>query len=93
MDRRTGKVVVSRRTKQAYSESKGTRNHITVNACVSASGQVLSPHIIFVSSYPSGPYACEGPDRALYSISESGYIDSELFYGFLNQLFIPRQDI
>ena len=24
------------RTKQAYSESKGTRNHIIVNACVSA---------------------------------------------------------
>ena len=24
------------------------------------------------------------------SVSESGYMDSELFYGFLNQLFIPR---
>ena len=90
MDRRTGKVVVSMRTKQAYSESKGTRDHITVNACGSASSQVLPPHIIFVSSYPSGPYAREGPNGALYSIFDNGYMDSELFYGFLNQLFIPR---
>ena len=52
MDRRTGKVVKSRRTKQGYSESKGTHGHITVNDCVSASGQVLPPHIIFVSSIP-----------------------------------------
>ena len=34
MDRRSGTVVVSRKTKHAYSESKGTRDHITVNACV-----------------------------------------------------------
>ena len=43
MDRRTGKVVVSRNTKQAYCEMKGTRDHITVNACVSASGVILPP--------------------------------------------------
>ena len=57
MDRRTDKVVVSRKTKQAYSESKGTRDHITVNACVSANGLVLPPHIIFTGAFPSGPYA------------------------------------
>ena len=43
MDRRTGKVVVSKNTKQAYCEMKGTRDHITVNACVSASGVILPP--------------------------------------------------
>ena len=30
MDRRTGKVAVSRKTKQACAEIKGTRDHITV---------------------------------------------------------------
>ena len=34
MDRCTAKVVVSWKMKQVYSESKGTRDHITVNACV-----------------------------------------------------------
>ena len=33
MVRCTGKVVVSQKTNQAYSESKGTRDHMTVNAC------------------------------------------------------------
>ena len=47
MDRRTGKVVVSIKTKQAHAETKGTRDHITVDACVSASGLILRPQIYF----------------------------------------------
>ena len=90
MDRRTGKVVVSRNIKQAYYETKGTRDHITVNTCVSASGLILPPHIIFQQSFPSGPYGRDGSDGALYSISPNGDMDSELFNGFLNKLFIPQ---
>ena len=90
MDRRTGKVVVSRNTKQANCETKGTRDHITVNSCVSASGMILPPHIIFQQSFPSGPYGKDGLDGALYSISLNGFMDSELFYGFLDKLFIPQ---
>ena len=90
MDRCTGKVVVSWKTKQAYSEAKGTRDHVTVNACVSANGLVLPPHIIFAGEFPSGPYVREGSDGALYSISDNGYLDSMLFYIFMNQLFIPK---
>ena len=45
IDRRTGKVVISRKTKKAYAETKGTRDHITANTSVhqSASGSVLPP--------------------------------------------------
>ena len=57
MYRRSGTVVVSRKTKHTYSESKGTRDYITVNACVSASSYIMPPHIIFSQSYPSGHYA------------------------------------
>ena len=34
MDRRTGKVVISRKTKEAYAETKGTIDHVTANAGV-----------------------------------------------------------
>ena len=85
MDKRTGRVVVSRRTKQAYSESKGSRDHITVNACVSASGQIIPPQVIFSESFPSGPYG------ALYCTSKSGYIDIELFRAFIEKLFIAKK--
>ena len=57
MVRRTGKVVLSRKTKQVYAETKGVRDRITVNACVSASGSILPPYIIFQQVFPSGPYA------------------------------------
>ena len=69
---------------------KGTRDHITVNACVLANSLVLLLHIIFAGAFPSGPYAREGPDGALYSISGNGYMDSTLFYVFMDQLFIPK---
>ena len=49
MHRRTRKVVVSRNTKQAYCETKGMRDHITMNTCVSTSDMILPPHIKFNS--------------------------------------------
>ena len=88
MDRRSGTVVVSRKTKHTYSESNGAWDHVTVNACVLASGYIMPPHIIFSQSYPSGLYARDGPNGALYSILDNEYMDSELFYGFISKLFI-----
>ena len=90
MDRRSGTVLVSRKTKHTYSESKGTRDHITVSACVSAPGYIMPPHIIFSQSYPSGPYARDWPNGVLCSILDNVYMDSEIFYGFISKLFIPH---
>ena len=36
INRRTGKVVISRKTKEAYAETKGTRDHITANTSVAS---------------------------------------------------------
>ena len=57
---------------------------------MSASGYIMPPHTIFSQAYPSGPYARDGTDGALYSISDNGYMDSKLFYGFIYKLFIPH---
>ena len=46
-DDRNGKVVVARNTKHPYADSKGIRDHITMNVCSSAAGQKLPPFIIF----------------------------------------------
>ena len=56
----------------------------------SANGLILPLHKIFAGAFPSGPYAREGPDGELYSISDNGYMDSTLFYVFMDQLFIPK---
>ena len=51
INRQSGTVVVSRKTKHTYSGTKGTRDYITVNACVSASGFIMPLHIIFSQAY------------------------------------------
>ena len=90
MECRTGKVVVKSKAKHAHSLSKGSRDHITVNCCVSASGQVLPPMIIFEKCFPSAPYVREGPINAMYCKSPNGYMDEELFTIWFKDLFIPH---
>ena len=50
MDLRQGKVVVSHGSKQAHSQSKGSRDHITINCAISTAGATLLPMIIFKKS-------------------------------------------
>ena len=38
--------------------------------------------------FPGGQYRFEGPDDAVYTRSESGWIDSELFVVWLKKLFL-----
>ena len=90
MDKITSKVIVQRKAKQAYSESKGNRDHITVHACVSAGGRALPPFIIFEKAYPSGPYSRSGPDNGVYASSPNGYMDAELFRLWIVKQFIPE---
>ena len=68
LNARSGKVIVSKNSKHAYSEQKAPRDHITSMVCCSASGQVLQP-MIFEKNWPSGPYSRNGPDGCLYGKS------------------------
>ena len=70
---RTGKVIILRRKKQAYTETKAMRDHITTNTCVHLQVGQFCPLILYFSR----PW--DGPDDALYFISPNGYMASELF--------------
>lgn len=51
----------------------------------------LPPFLIFEKAYPFGPYARNGPDNALYGVSPNRlYMNSELFYLWVERLFIPK---
>lgn len=90
MDALNGKVVVDRNTRHAYQESRGDREHITVNVCCSASALILPPMIIFAKCFPSGHYSKCGPDECLYAKSPSGYMDGELFKSWFTTVFLPH---
>ena len=89
MDARAGKVIVACGSKHAYAESKGPRDHITVNVSCSATGHMLPPMIIFEKCWPLGPYAKHGPYGTLYAKSPNGYMDEEPFIMWFKKLFLP----
>ena len=66
LNARSGKVIVCKNSKHAYSEQKAPRDHITSMVYCSASEQVLRPMIIFEKNWPTGPYSRNGPDGCLY---------------------------
>ena len=66
LNARSGKVILPKSSKHAYSEQKAPRDHIISMVCYSASGQMLRPVIIFEKSWPSRPYSRNGLDGCLY---------------------------
>ena len=53
-----------------------------------AAGTALPLMIIYPKAYPGGQYKFGGPDDAVYARSESGWVDSELFYLWMQKVFL-----
>ena len=83
-----GKVVARKNTKHVYTQSRGTSEHITMLCAGSAAGVALPPMIIYSKSFPGGSYRFQGPDDAVYSKSDSGWVDTELFLSWIEKVFI-----
>ncbi|XP_068456153.1 uncharacterized protein si:rp71-1d10.8 isoform X2 [Clinocottus analis] len=67
------------------------RNHISALACFSAAGKEIPPFIIYSKAYPGGVcYKTQGPPNALYGLSDSGYINSELFKKWFLKHFLKH---
>ena len=88
LDSTNDKVLAPCGAKHVYSQSMGTREHITVHACACANGTMLPPTIIFAGGFPGGAYTRGGPTNALYAKSESGYMDGELYLLWFEKLFL-----
>ena len=93
MELRQRKVIVKKGSKNVHSLSKGSRDYITVNCCVSAAGYVLPPMIIYEKSFPSAPYKAWGPLNALYAKSLNGYKDEELFFSWFKFFVAQTQHL
>ena len=70
-----------------HCQALGTSEHITILCCASVAGLPHPPMIIYAKSIPGGAYCFDGPDDALHARSESGWIDSELFWCGLGVFF------
>lgn len=72
-----------------YSQSKGTRDHITAHIAVSATGVVV-PNETNEKSFASGIYARLVPDNALNETPTNGYMDTERFGNWVTNIFRPH---
>ncbi|CAF4483235.1 unnamed protein product, partial [Didymodactylos carnosus] len=84
----TKKVIVANPTKFPYKKQGGTggKSFHTVLFCVSASGVVLPPYIIYKAKNLYSDWYISG---AGYNTSESGWMEESTFYERFKHFFIP----
>ena len=73
------KVVTQKGVRQAFKVDLPIRGHITVNMCISASGQVLPPLIIFSKNLPVDNYSEFVPGTWAFKSTPSGFMNADLF--------------
>ncbi|XP_062331300.1 uncharacterized protein LOC134031609 [Osmerus eperlanus] len=90
MDKSRDRVLVKKGCKHPYKQAPGTRDHITVLACLNAAGGDIPPFVIYGNGFPGGAYTTGAPRGTLFGKSPSGYIDSELFRRWFQDHFIKH---
>ena len=86
---KTKKVISMTGTKHVYSVTSGSRQQVTVLACISAIGHYLPPLLIFPFSRDPRFNAMEGFEEAFFQRTPNGWITAEVFLSFLKDIFLP----
>ncbi|WAR05694.1 hypothetical protein MAR_021063 [Mya arenaria] len=85
--RRAGLVVkqkvIGPTSAHTYRQQTLVHQHITAHLCVSASGRMLPPLFIF-------PCMLWVHDFLLFGVSESGFVNTDIFHQMLIKLFLPN---
>ncbi|CAC5411452.1 unnamed protein product [Mytilus coruscus] len=81
--------VLTTKGSHSYQQKVMVHGHITVHMCIAGDGHVLPSFIIFDGCLPHRNFKDGVPDNWLYGSSESGYMDTELFENWFDQVFIP----
>ena len=90
LDPKPPKVIVQKGTKHPRAVTSGNKAQITVLACCSAAGYILPPFVIYDrKSLKAELYDGEVPGT-MYGLSDSGWINSELFEEWFMHHFLPH---
>lgn len=88
LQHRPGKRVVIRGQKQVNVINSGNKSHISVLACVSASGFALPPMVIFQRKTLTPQLTMQEVPGTIYGLSSSGWMDRELFRDWFHRHFL-----
>ena len=84
------KVLVKCGTRNIHGTTAGSdRSYITVLACGSASGCPLPPFTVYKGVYMKKDWLSQGLVRALYGVSDSGWMEAANFLPWFSKSFIP----
>ena len=86
LDHKQPKRVATKGMKKVHSPASGDKTQITITAWSNAAGYTLSPMVIINNHQ----WSLGEVPGTLYGMSESGWIDQELFFLWLDKLFIPQ---
>ena len=81
------KVITQKGQKKVRVRTTGDKSQITVVGCASASGQVIPPYIIFDTATLNVAWTEGEVPGTTYGLSKKGWIDTELFYHWLKNIF------
>lgn len=87
-DSTPSKTVDVRGTKNVLSVCSGSKSQITVLACVSATGQVLPPMIIWSKKTMAPDMATGELPGTIYGFSDNGWTNSHLFHKWFERIFL-----
>jgi len=90
LDHRQPKRVAPRGIKKVHGPSSGNKTQITILACANAVGTMLPPMVIFKGERLNYEWTKGEVPNTEYGMSPQGWTDHELFYEWLNKLFIKN---
>lgn len=88
LDGHAPRVVALKGQKKVRCRTSGNKSQVTVIACVSATGQVIPPFVIFDAKRLNLEWRKDEVVGTSYGLSDNGWVDSELFKGWLDEHFI-----
>ena len=90
LDAKQLKRVALKGVKKIQGPSSGNKSQITVVACGNAAGHMIAPMVIFKGERFNHEWTVGEVPDTLYGMSDSGWIDKELFFLWLKNIFIKR---
>ena len=84
------KVIAGVGQKHPYTITGSDRSQITVLPCANAAGYCIPPMVVFDNKMLNPELAVGEVAGTFYGLSDSGWMDSELFEGWFKNHFIPH---
>lgn len=87
---RPNHVLVKRGSKSVHSVIGGSgRDQITVQPCISGTGKLLPPYIVYTGKYLMHQHTDGGPLGTRFAVSTNGWMDTNGFIDWFKNIFVP----